>query len=58
MDGPIEVEGPFNISGIAMTPSREKIFVCYPAAASEQASCARTITGKSREARVQQADHG
>ncbi len=44
MDGPIEVEGPFNISGIAMTPSREKIFVCYPAAASEQAACARTIT--------------
>jgi hypothetical protein len=44
MDGPIEVEGPFNVSGIALTPSREKIFVCYPAAASEQASCARTIT--------------
>jgi hypothetical protein len=44
MDGPIEVEGPFNISGVAMTPSRAKIFVCYPLAAAEQADCARTIT--------------
>lgn len=44
MDSGIEVEGPFNISGIAMTPSRARIFVCYPGAASEHAACARTIT--------------
>lgn len=44
MQSGIEVEGPFNISGIAMTPSREKIFVCYPATSGEQAACARQIT--------------
>ena len=44
MDSGVEVEGPFNITGVAMTPSREKIFVCYPAANADQAACARQIT--------------
>jgi hypothetical protein len=44
MGSGIEVEGPFNVTGIAMTPSRAKIFTCYPAMDSEQASCARQIT--------------
>jgi hypothetical protein len=44
MQSGVEVEGPFNVSGISMTPSRAKIFVCYPASASEQTSCARQIT--------------
>lgn len=44
MGSGVEVTGPFNVSGIAQTPSRAKIFVCYPASASEQDSCARQIT--------------
>jgi hypothetical protein len=44
MSSGIEVEGPFNISGISMTPSREKIFVCYPTSAGDQTSCAQQIT--------------
>ncbi|MES2624721.1 MAG: DUF1592 domain-containing protein [Pseudomonadota bacterium] len=44
MSSGIEVEGPFNITGIAMTPSREKIFICYPTSADEQSACARQIT--------------
>ena len=30
MQSGVEVTGPFNSTGISMTPSREKIFVCYP----------------------------
>jgi mono/diheme cytochrome c family protein len=44
LGGGIEVVGPFNVTGISMTPSREKIFVCYPGSADEEAACARQIT--------------
>ncbi|HEY0963018.1 MAG TPA: DUF1592 domain-containing protein [Pseudomonadales bacterium] len=44
MESGVEVEGPFNVSGIAQTPSRAKIFVCHPASTAEQESCARQIT--------------
>jgi hypothetical protein len=37
------VEGPYNITGISETPSREQIFVCRPADASEEAACAEEI---------------
>jgi mono/diheme cytochrome c family protein len=43
-----QVRGPFNPKGLSPTPSRERIFTCYPpadAAAAEQARCARTIIG-------------
>ncbi len=42
VDG-VEVAGPFNPTGIAMTPSRALIFVCDPKATGEPA-CARQIT--------------
>ena len=44
MQSGVEVAGPFNASGISMTPSREKIFVCYPQSANEEYDCARRIT--------------
>ena len=40
--GNVEVAGPFNPTGVSMTPSRELIFVCDPKTAGETA-CARKI---------------
>ena len=42
----IEVQGPFDPSGLSATPAREKIFTCYPALTSEEEACARTIIGR------------
>ena len=39
----VMVEGPYKVTGISATPSREKIFVCKPAAAAEDAACATKI---------------
>ncbi|HEY6361758.1 MAG TPA: DUF1592 domain-containing protein [Vicinamibacterales bacterium] len=39
----VAVTGPFDAGRAADTPSRDRIFVCYPARASEEADCARTI---------------
>jgi mono/diheme cytochrome c family protein len=39
----IIINGPFNMSGPGDTPSRRRIFVCYPATAAEEATCARRI---------------
>jgi len=44
MGSGIEVLGPVSTSGVSMTASREKIFVCYPATSTEQRDCARQIT--------------
>jgi mono/diheme cytochrome c family protein len=41
--GQVWVEGPYNAAGANDTASRKKIFVCRPAAAKEDATCARTI---------------
>lgn len=41
-----QLRGPFNPKGLSATPSRDRIFVCHPAAnatASAQAGCARQI---------------
>ena len=41
-----QVRGPFNAKGLSPTPSRERIFSCYPAsdaAADAQARCAREV---------------
>ena len=35
--------GPYNVTGRGDTPSRERIFVCRPAAAKDEEPCARTI---------------
>jgi hypothetical protein len=39
----VEILGPYNITGPGNTPSRARIFVCRPAAAAEDASCAKRI---------------
>ena len=41
--GSIVVDGPYAATGAGTTPSRERIFACHPAAASEQEACAREI---------------
>lgn len=42
----VTISGPFDATGPGRTPSRERIFICEPAAASEEAGCARAILGK------------
>jgi mono/diheme cytochrome c family protein len=42
VDG-IEILGPYNPTGVSMTPSRERIFVCDPKSSGE-AACAKRIT--------------
>ena len=37
------IEGPYNVTGVSATPSRDRIFVCRPASAAEEASCAERI---------------
>src|SRR5207253_10019681 len=39
----VMVEGPYKVTGISQTPSREKIFVCKPASAVEESACATKI---------------
>jgi hypothetical protein len=40
------VSGPFNATGGGDTPSRQRVFVCRPARASEERACATTILSK------------
>ena len=39
----VEVEGPFNPTGLSMSESREKILVCQPKEAAEERPCAEQI---------------
>ena len=39
----LEINGPFDATGIGDTPSRQKIFVCRPGAESEEQACAEEI---------------
>jgi len=39
----VEVRGPFNPTGLSTTPSREKIFTCYPETVSQEENCALEI---------------
>jgi hypothetical protein len=39
----VSLTGPFDAGRAADTPSRDRIFVCYPAKPAEEADCARTI---------------
>jgi len=41
--GQVFIEGPYNAGGAADTASRKKIFICHPANAREEGTCARTI---------------
>jgi hypothetical protein len=47
----VSISGPFNATGSGDTPSRRKIFVCHPAATSDELPCAkRIISTLAREA--------
>ena len=37
------INGPYEVTGVSETPSREKIFTCRPADGSEELSCAKEI---------------
>jgi hypothetical protein len=37
------VQGPYNVTGVSDTPTRERIFVCRPGTAAEEPACAEQI---------------
>jgi hypothetical protein len=39
----VVITGPYNATGLSDTPSRQRIFVCRPAASTEESACARQI---------------
>ena len=41
----LDITGPFAATGPGDTPSRRRLFSCYPSAASEEPACAREILG-------------
>ena len=47
----VMVEGPYKVTGISSTPSREKIFTCKPANAADEPACAtKIVTNLARRA--------
>lgn len=58
--GQVFIEGPFKGVAASDTPSREKIFECYPQSVAEEANCARqiisTLAGKAFRRDVQDSD--
>jgi hypothetical protein len=47
----VGIEGPYDATGVSVTPSRERIFVCTPAAPAEEPACAsRILTNLARRA--------
>ena len=47
----IDIVGPYNPTGVTDTPSRRKIFSCYPTAAEQERGCAQQIIARlAREA--------
>ena len=41
--GSLEIQGPFNPTGVGDTPSRARVFVCRPKNQSDELPCAKTI---------------
>ncbi len=41
----LQVRGPLEVTGMATTASREKIFVCYPLESADESACASQILG-------------
>jgi hypothetical protein len=39
----VEIQGPFTLTGLAETPSRNRIFVCRPASAADESPCATRV---------------
>ena len=47
----VGVEGPYKVTGISNTPSRERIFICRPTSAADEAACAsKVLTNLARRA--------
>ena len=45
------IEGPYNVTGVSASPSRDRIFMCRPASAAEETACAtRILTSLTRRA--------
>ncbi|PZN34835.1 MAG: hypothetical protein DIU71_01555 [Proteobacteria bacterium] len=41
-----EIRGPFDVTGVSQTPSRQRIFSCYPETPAEEQPCAEQIVTK------------
>lgn len=41
-----EIRGPFDVTGVSRTPSRDQVFTCYPKNAAEEQPCAEEIVGR------------
>ena len=54
----VGIEGPYNVKGVSSTPSRERVFVCTPAAAADETACAQQHLHQPRPARLPAAGHG
>jgi cytochrome c5 len=37
------IEGPYSVTGVSNTPSRQRVFVCQPASATDEPACAEKI---------------
>ena len=42
----LEIDGPYNVTGVGDTPSRRAVFVCQPQQAAEEVACARQILSR------------
>ena len=42
----VSVSGPFHATGPGETPTRSRVFVCYPTSASEETPCARDVLSR------------
>ncbi len=47
--GGFEIKGPFDVTGISQTPSRERIFVCQPKTEADETPCAHEILSRLTE---------
>ena len=54
----VGVEGPYKVTAISNTPSRERIFVCKPTAAADEAACATEDPHQPRAPRLPPAGDG
>ncbi len=39
----VGIEGPYKVTGVSSTPSRDRLFVCRPASAAEERGCAEKV---------------
>ncbi len=47
--GGFEIKGPYDVTGISATPSRERVFVCQPKTAADEEPCAHDILNRLAE---------